>query len=121
MNIVIPTNGDTLDFSVDTRLGHARKLILFDTDTSEYQVLDNTRNVEAVKGSGIRTAENVSKLGVECVITRHCGSLAFSMLQAAGIEVVLCPEGTTVAEAIEMFRKGKLHPAKEADIDSYWD
>jgi predicted Fe-Mo cluster-binding NifX family protein len=47
--------------------------------------------------------------------------MALSMLQVAGIEVFLCTKDMTVAEAIELFRKGKLRPAREADVDGYWD
>jgi len=121
MKIVIPVRGETLNSQINNRFGHAEKLILFDTETGLHQVVDNTRNAEAEKGSGIRTAENVFKLGAECLITRHCGSIAFSMLQAAGIEVFLCSNDCTVAEAIDMFRKGKLRTAKEADVDGYWE
>lgn len=121
MKIVIPVMGETLNSPVNNRFGHAEKLILFDIETGLHQVVDNTRNAKAEKGSGIRTAENISRLGAKCLISRHCGSMAFSMLQAAGIEVFLCSNDYTVAEVIEMFRKGKLRPAKETDVDGYWE
>jgi predicted Fe-Mo cluster-binding NifX family protein len=120
MKVVIPSMDETLNSPMDTRFGHAKKLILFDTNPGQHQVVDNTQNIKEAKGSGIRVVENLSRLGAEYVITEHCGSIAFSMLQAAGIKVIYSVEGSTVAEAIEMFLAGKLQPAQNANLDGYW-
>ena len=119
MKVAITSTGETVDSPVDPRFGRAAKFIVFDTETSESQVVDNSQNLNAVQGAGIQAAESVSRLGVECIITGHCGPKAFRGLQAAGIKVVLGAEGT-VDEAIKKFMAGELTAADNPDVEPRW-
>jgi predicted Fe-Mo cluster-binding NifX family protein len=119
MKIARSSSGDTLEARVDPRFGRAVKFILFDTETGAVEVHDNAQSLNAAQGAGIQAAETVSRLGVEAVITGHCGPKAFRTLQAAGIRVAIGAQGT-VAEAVEAFRKGTLLDAKSADVEGHW-
>lgn len=119
MKIVITATGETLDADVDPRFGRAAKFILFDTETDEFEAVDNTQNLNAAQGAGIQAAESVSRLGAEGVISGHCGPKAFRALTAAGIAIYTGAEGT-VSEAVEQFRSGSLSRAGSADVDGHW-
>ena len=119
MKIAITTSGDTLDAPVDPRFGRAAAWILYDTESGEWERVDNTQNLNAVQGAGIQAAQAGPRLGAECLLTGHCGPKAFQVLQAAGIKVVVGVAGT-VAQAIEQFKAGRLAPAESADVQGHW-
>jgi len=119
MKMVITSSGETMDSPVDPRFGRAKTFILFDTETGLHQAVDNTQNLNAAQGAGIQAAENVCRLGAQCLITGHCGPKAFRTLKAAGIKVIIGAEGT-VTEAIEKFRAGQYTTAEAADVDGHW-
>lgn len=119
MRIAITSSGDALASSVDPRFGRAARFVLVDTDTSAIESVDNTQNLNAAQGAGIQAAETVSRLGVQVVLTGHCGPKAFRTLEAAGIQVVTGATGT-VAEAVAQFKAGVLKPTVSADVEGHW-
>lgn len=119
MKIAITTSGDTLDAQLDPRFGRAQKFIVYDTDSDKFESVDNTQNLNAAQGAGIQSAQNISRLGAEVVITGNCGPKAFKTLMAAGIKVVIGAEGT-VARVIENFRKGELKTAESPNVEGHW-
>ena len=119
MKIVVSASGEGLEAQVDPRFGRAAAFVLFDTQTSEVQQVDNRQSLNAAQGAGIQAAEAVSRLGAECLITGHCGPKAFRTLQAAGIRVYTGAAGT-VGEAIAALQQGRLALAEAADVDGHW-
>ena len=119
MKIAVTSKGETPESPVDPHFGRAKGFIVVDTETGEFQFVDNEQNLNALQGAGIQAARNVANCGVECVISGHCGPKAFRTLSSAGIKVVLGVQGT-VAEAIERFKNGELSPADAADMESHW-
>jgi len=119
MKIAVTSTGDTVDSEVDPRLARASNFIVCETDTGETQVIDNTQSLNIASGAGVQTGENLSRLGVKCVITGHCGPKAFRTLQSAGIKVIIGAKGT-VAEVIEQFKSGKLSTAESSDVEGRW-
>lgn len=107
MKIAVSAKGATTDSPVDPRFGRAATFVLFDTETSEVSAVPNDRAVNASKGAGVQTTETISRLGVELVITGHCGPNALRALEAAGIRVVV-GAGGTVLEAIGQYTAGQL-------------
>lgn len=119
MKIALTTSGKDLSAPVDPRFGRAARFLLYDTETGNYESLDNSQALESVQGAGIQAAEQVARMGAQYVITGHCGPKAFRALQAAGIQVMVGVEGSA-AEAIELFTSGKLKPAQSADVEGHW-
>ena len=119
MKIAVTASGASLDAPLDPRFGRAARFIVVDSATGAFTVHDNTQNLNATQGAGIQTAETVSRLGAEAVITGHCGPKAFRALQAAGIQVVTGATGT-VREAVARFQKGELQPSTGADVEGHW-
>ena len=120
MKIAITASGDTLDAAVDPRFGRAAQFIVFDTETGEFAAHDNAQNLNAAQGAGIQAAQTVSDLGVEALLTGHCGPKAFRALTAAGIAIYNGAQGGTVGEAAEAFMRGDLQKADGADVEGHW-
>jgi predicted Fe-Mo cluster-binding NifX family protein len=104
---------------VDPRFGRARWFLVYDTESESYKPLDNSSNVDAMQGAGIRTAELLSGSGAVCVVTGHCGPKAFEALKAAGIKVVAGAEGT-VEEAVKKYLAGELEAIDRPDVAGRW-
>ncbi|MFZ5651964.1 MAG: NifB/NifX family molybdenum-iron cluster-binding protein [Bacillota bacterium] len=119
MKIAITSRGQGLESAVDPRFGRCEWFILADIDTGENRAVSNDQNLNSVQGAGIQAAEKASRLGVEAVITGHCGPKAFRVLKAAGIRVFYGAEDT-VGETLNRFKKGMLEEAKEADVEGHW-
>jgi predicted Fe-Mo cluster-binding NifX family protein len=119
MKIAVTSQGDSLDDPLDPRFGRALRFLVFDTETSDLQVVDNAPNLNTAQGAGIQAAESLSRLGVETLITGHCGPKAFRVLSAAGIKV-FNTDAPTGAEALERLRCGKLTGVQSADLEGHW-
>jgi predicted Fe-Mo cluster-binding NifX family protein len=119
MKIAVTSKGTDLDAQVDPRFGRAAYVLIVDSDSLDFEVLDNTTNVNAFKGAGIQAATMVSDKGVEALLTGFCGPNAFRTLQAANIKVVNDVSGT-VRVAVEAFNGGQLSFAAGANVDGHW-
>ena len=119
MKVALTSRGPTLDDQVDPRVGRAQVFLVVDTDTGEFEAVDNRQNLEAAHGAGIQAARIVAEHGAGVVITGHCGPNAFRTLSAAGIDVVVGAEGT-VREALESFKTRELRALPNADVEGHW-
>jgi len=119
MKIAVTSQGKTLDSQVDPRFGRAPYFIIVDTESLDFEVIDNSANQNAFKGAGIQAATDVSKHKAEVLLTGHCGPNAFKALSAAGIKV--CNNATgTVREAVDAFKAGKMTFSEAPNAMSHW-
>jgi len=114
MKVCVTAQGNTLDSEVDPRFGRALWFIVVDTETGEYEAVENA-NVGAAGGAGISSAQAVLEKGVEVVITGNCGPNAFSVLDRAGVKVIT-GAGGTVRDAVERFKRGELKPSSGPSV-----
>jgi predicted Fe-Mo cluster-binding NifX family protein len=119
VKIAVTAQDGTLQAPVDPRFGRARCFVVVDTDTGDFEVVDNEQNLNAAQGAGIQAGRTIANAGAEVLITGHCGPKAFRTLSAAGIRVVVGAEGT-VAEALQKFEDGDLPPAEGSDVEGHW-
>jgi predicted Fe-Mo cluster-binding NifX family protein len=119
MRIAVTATGKTSDSGVDPRFGRAKYFLVYDTDTEQYQAIDNQINVNAIQGAGIQAGEVISKEHVDVLLTGHCGPKAFRTLQAAGVTVVTGASGT-IGEAVQRYLDGELTEAKGPDVEGHW-
>jgi len=90
-----------------------------DTQTLEFEVIDNAANKNAFKGAGIQAAAAVSNKDAQVLLTGYCGPNAFETLSKAGVKVVNDQNGR-VRDAIENFRQGNVVYAETANKDGHW-
>ncbi|MGD9107129.1 MAG: NifB/NifX family molybdenum-iron cluster-binding protein [Desulfobacterales bacterium] len=119
MKIAVTSKGFNLDDPVDPRFGRAAYILVVDSETFDFEVLDNKENVNALKGAGIQAAGMVSDTGAEVLITGFCGPNAFKVLNAAKIKVASDAKGT-VRDAIKSFIQGKLTFSDQANVEGHW-
>ena len=119
MKIAVTSSGPDLDAQVDPRFGRAANFIIIETDTGEFEVVDNIQNINAPKGAGIQAAQHMSNLAVEAVITGNVGPNAFRTISAAGIKLYLCRD-MTVQQAFESFKAGELEEVDKANVEGHW-
>lgn len=119
MKLAVTAKGKTLDSEVDPRFGRAACFIIVDSETLDFEVIDNTENVNAFKGAGIQAATTVSNSGAEVLLTGFCGPNAFKTLNAAGVKVANDVSGT-VKEAVSGFNEDRFVFADTANTDGHW-
>jgi len=119
MKIAVTSKGKDLDSEVDPRFGRAAYIIIVDSETFSFEVLDNSENVNALKGAGIQAATMVSEKGAEVLLTGFCGPNAFKAMNAANIGVAN-DAGGSVREAVQAYVDGKLPLAEAANVEGHW-
>jgi len=119
MKVAISSRNPNLDSYLDERFGRAPHFIIYDLDNNTYHSIDNLQNLNSAQGAGIQTAQNITKTGVEALITGNVGPKAFQVLQAAGIDIYLS-RSSTIKEAINNFKAGKLTKTTTNNVESHW-
>ena len=119
MRIAVTSTGVELDSEVDPRFGRAPYFLVVDSETFDFEVLDNKENVNALKGAGIQAAGMMSDKGAEVLLTGFCGPNAFKALKAAKVGVANNAAGT-VRDAVQAYLDGKLPLADEANAEGHW-
>lgn len=118
MKIAITSNGENLNSEVDPRFGRAACFIIYYPEVMEFSVIEN-KNIDAAGGAGINSAKVVIDTGAEVVLTGNCGPNAERTLRAAGVKLYTGAKGT-VAEALELFKQGKLTEAEGPNVKSHF-
>ena len=119
MKIAVTSQGTDLTSEVDPRFGRAAYIIIVDSEDFTFEVVDNSENVNALKGAGIQAAKTASEKGAEVLLTGFCGPNAFKALNAAGIKVANDAAGT-VKDAVDAYLEGKLPLADAANVEGHW-
>jgi len=119
VKIAVTSKGKGLDSEVDPRFGRAAYIIIVDTSSLEFEVLDNSENVNAFKGAGIQAAAMISDKGADVLLTGFCGPNAVKTLKAAKIKVANDVSGT-VRDAVKALNEGKVSFTDEANVEGHW-
>ena len=117
MKITVTSSGPTLEAQVDPRFGRCAYFLIVDTDTMEFEAVENP-SISLGGGAGIQSGQLMSSKGVKFVLTGNCGPNAHQTLSAAGIGVVLGCSGI-VRDAVAQFKAGQFSPAGEPNVASH--
>lgn len=117
MKIAITSSGPDLTSQVDPRFGRCAYFILIDTDSNEFEAIENIA-AQGMGGVGIHSGQIMAERKVEVVLTGNCGPNAFQTLQAEGIKVVTGISGT-VGEALDKFKSGNFQPVSNPNVTSH--
>ncbi len=102
---------------MDPRFGRCPYFIIMDTETMEFQAIEN-QSAMASGGAGVQAAQATASLGVEAVITGNVGPKAFQTLSAAGIKIITGASGM-VKDVVEKFKTGGLVETTAPTADSH--
>ena len=108
MKVAFTAQGNGWYEKVDLRFGRAKGFFIVDMETDQAEYLDNTQNLEAAHGAGTSAAQSVINTGAGALVSGSVGPKAGSVLKAAGIEVYTVEGGTTLKDAYNLFKQGKL-------------
>ena len=116
--MAISAIGANLDARVDPRFGRCQYFVIVDSDTLEFDVIENP-NIGLMSKAGIKSGQMMADRGVQVILTGNIGPNAFQTLSAAGIQVIAGVSGT-VREAIRRFNSGQLQPIAKATAPEYF-
>ncbi len=110
MKVCIPTMGDKgLNEQVGDHFGRVPTYTIFDTESNEVKVIQNT----SIHMGGIGYApELISKAGAQVMICGGLGRRAIGLFEEMGIMVYVGAQGT-VSNTIKMWNDGLLAPATD--------
>lgn len=107
MKVVIPVESKSLDVPVCPSFGRTPLFILFDTESGNYEFLNNEA-AQSQGGAGIKAAQALVDNGVNALITYRCGENAAQVLSAAKIKMYKAQDGS-VTDNIVKFKAEKLN------------
>ncbi len=116
MKVCVSAQGDNLDSSVDPRFGRCQYFVFVDTDTLEFEAVNNP-NITGMGGVGIQSAQFIVSKGAEAVLTGNVGPNAFTTLQAANLKIITGVAGS-VKEAVDNYKNGKYNSTNGPSVDS---
>ncbi len=119
MKVAVTSTGQDLDSPVDPRFGRAAYILIVDTDSMDFEALDNAENVNAFKGAGIQAATMIHDKQAGVLLTGYCGPNAFKTLDAAKIKVAGDVSGT-VREAVDAFLNDNVAYVSEPNAEGHW-
>ena len=114
--VCVTSQEGSLDSQVDPRFGRCQYFIIVDTESLEFEALENP-NISAMGGAGIQSGQLVAEKQVKAVITGNVGPNAYQTLQSAGIPVITGASGT-VRETIDKYKKGELKSTQGPSVGS---
>ncbi|KJS81774.1 MAG: dinitrogenase iron-molybdenum cofactor biosynthesis protein [Peptococcaceae bacterium BICA1-8] len=119
MKIAISANDSSLESTLDMRFGRAPSFLIYELEQQTYKSIDNTQNLSSAQGAGIQSAQNLVNADVKVLITGNVGPKAFQVLKTAGVDIYLTPQ-TTIQEAIDNFKAGKLTKSETNNVEGHW-
>lgn len=117
MKIAVSTNGNDLDSPFVPVFGRCPVYLIVDTDTMGFEAITNDAAM-AAGGAGIQAAQDVARRGIGAVITGNIGPNAYRVLAAAGLPVYTF-SGSTVRQAVEAFKAGRLSATTDATAPAH--
>ncbi|RKY41031.1 MAG: dinitrogenase iron-molybdenum cofactor biosynthesis protein [Candidatus Makaraimicrobium thalassicum] len=114
MKICVTSQGNSLDAQVDPRFGRCAYFIFADTDTLEFEAVQNP-SADTMGGAGVVSGQLVADRQVKAILTGNVGPNAFQTLHAAGIDIITGVSGG-VKEAVEEYKRGGLKPAEDPTV-----
>jgi len=118
MKLAISSAGKDLNSELDPRFGRCPYFILVDSDTMNFEAIDNSSAMSS-GGAGISAAQLIAGKGVNVVLTGSCGPNAFEALSGAGIKVITGLSGS-VKDAVDKYKSGQLNPISQPDVSSHF-
>ena len=104
MKLIISAQNPSLGAQVDRRFGRCTWLVLFDTETNQWEAFQNPGASQS-GGAGVAAAQLVVDKGADVVLSGDFGPNASRAFQAAKIGMQRFTDSTTtVQEAVDHFK-----------------
>jgi len=113
--VCVTSEGNNLEANVDARFGRCQYFIFVDTDTFEFEAVENP-NISGMGGVGVQSAQLMVDKNVNAVLTGNVGPNAFAALQAAGIAMITGVSGI-VKDVMNKYKEGKLKSVDKPTVE----
>ena len=109
MKIAFTAKGTEWDSAMDPRFGRTEFLLIYDDQSEDLTSLDNRLIANVAHGAGPQTAQKLSGLNPEILITGNGpGGNAARAFEQSGIKIYMGAGSMTVNQAYEAFKNGEL-------------
>ena len=119
MKIAVTSTGKEMTSKMDQHFGRAGYFMMVDSETLEFEIVENSQNLNLSQGAGIQAGKTMVDNKVNVLITGNCGPKAFQVLNHAGIQVVTGVEGKII-NVVHQYKNGELMSAKESNVEGHW-
>ncbi|MBN2723831.1 MAG: NifB/NifX family molybdenum-iron cluster-binding protein [Deltaproteobacteria bacterium] len=103
MKIAVTSQNNSIDSDFDSRFGRAPWFIVLNTEDGSWSAVDNSENLNAAHGAGTQSARTIINLGVNALVTGHCGPKASEVLKMAGVDI-FDTNATSCMDALNKYR-----------------
>lgn len=107
MKVAIGLEENSYESQVDRRFGRASFFILIDTDSNDYEIIENEAKDEAT-GAGLKVVKNLMSLGVDEIIAGEIGPKAAVLIEEFDIPTYKLGELKSVDEVLKNYKENKL-------------
>jgi len=104
MKIAIPSDDKTI---IADHFGRAKFFMVYDTENSQIQILDNQENAQAPQGAGIQAANMVLEAKAEVLITNDLGPKAEKVIKGSSLKVIMVNSKELLNIVIDKFKSGE--------------
>ncbi len=109
MKIAFTSKGNGWDDMIDSRFGRTEYLVILDEDTGELTAYDNRAVKSVVHGAGPQTAQKLSELGADVLITGNGpGGNALSILNRMDLDIFFGAGDMTIRKAYQAYKNNML-------------
>ena len=109
MKILFTSTGKTWDSAMDSRFGRAEYLVLYDEESDELEVTDNSAVKNEAHGAGTATAQKMYEMKPDVLITGNGpGENARAALKFLKMKIFTGAHNISLKEAYEQYRNNKL-------------
>lgn len=107
MKLAIALKENNYNSSVDERFGRAPFFIIIDSDTKEFEIIENEAKDEAT-GAGLKAIKNLLKYEIDIIIAGEIGPKAGELIYDLEIPTFKFKDLEKVDEIVEAFNKNSL-------------
>ena len=107
MKIAIALEENSYNSSLDKRFGRASYFILINTETNNFEIIENEAKDEAT-GAGLKAVKTLVNLGVNEIIAGEIGPKAEALIKNFEIPVYKIGDLKTVDDVLKNYKENKL-------------
>ena len=104
MRVVVTADGESIDSYVSDDFGHAPFILVVDTDTYDYHVIEN-EIADSPEGAGVAVAKAITTLEPDAVLVGGIGTHGLDILRKANIFVSYDEEGSVYSCVVDFVRR----------------
>jgi predicted Fe-Mo cluster-binding NifX family protein len=109
MKIAFTSKGKDLDSIVDARFGRCDYILIYDDQTKEIEIIENTDSSQEAHGAGPKTAQKLFSAKIDVLITGNGpGGNAAKVLERANLKIFIGAADKTINEALASYKDNLL-------------